>query len=97
MAHLIDKDALVAEIEKLKVEALQKKNQCKRSGLERIMHQIGAYNKILSFIGTLEVKEVDLEKELEDWLGERVGKWTGKECERMCRYFFELGLKTKQS
>ena len=59
---LIDKDALVAEIEKLKSEALQKKSQCKRSGLEKIMHQIGAYNKVLSFINTLEVKEVDLKK-----------------------------------
>ena len=58
---LIDKDVLVAEIEKLKADALQKKSQCKRSGLERIMHQIGAYNKIISFLDTLEVKEVDLE------------------------------------
>ena len=56
---LIDKDALVAEFERLKAEALQKKSQCKRSGLEKIMHQIGVYNKILSFLDTLEVKEVD--------------------------------------
>jgi hypothetical protein len=62
MAHYIDKDALVAKIERLKVDALQKKSQCKRSGLERIMHQIGAYNKILSSINTLEVKEIDLEE-----------------------------------
>lgn len=60
---LIDKDALVAEIERLKADALQKKSQCKRSGLERIMHQIGAYNKIISFLDTLEVKDVDLESE----------------------------------
>ena len=59
---LIDKDALVAEIERLKADALQKKSQCKRSGLERMMHQISAYNKMLAFISTLEVKEVDLEK-----------------------------------
>lgn len=65
MAQYIDKDALVAEIERLKADALQKKSQCKRSGLERIMHQISAYNKIISFLDTLEVKEVDLEKESE--------------------------------
>lgn len=59
---LIDKDALVVEIEKFKAEALQKKSQCKRHGLEKIMHQISAYNKVLSFINTLEVKEVDLEE-----------------------------------
>ena len=61
MAQYIDKDALVAEIEKIKTDALQKKSQCKRNGLERIMHQIGAYNKVLSFIDTLDVKEVDLD------------------------------------
>lgn len=65
MKHYIDKDALLAEIERLKADALQKKSQCKRSGLERIMHQIGAYNKIISFLDTLEVKEVDWEKESE--------------------------------
>ena len=37
-------------------------------------------------------KPVDLEKELENWLGDREGKWKGEECENMCRYFFELGL-----
>ena len=59
MKHLIDKDALVADIERLKADALQKKSQCKRSGLERMMHQISAYNKMLAFISTIEVKEVD--------------------------------------
>lgn len=61
MAQYIDKSDLVAEIEKIKSETLQKKEQCKRSGLEKIMHQISAYNKVLSFLDTLEVKEVDLE------------------------------------
>ena len=58
------------------------------------------YNKALQEvqceIDTLEVKEVNLDKELENWLGERIGKWTGKECENMCRYFFELGLKAQK-
>ena len=60
MKQYISKDALVAEIEKSKAEALQKKSQCKRHGLEKIMHQISAYNKVLSFIDTLEVKEVGI-------------------------------------
>lgn len=68
MVHLIDKDALVAETEKFKAEALHKKSQCKRHGLEKIMHQIGAYNKMLSFIDTLEVREVDLDKETTHYL-----------------------------
>lgn len=50
----------------------------------------GDYGKLV------EVKDVDLDKELENWLGERIGKWTGKECENMCRYFFELGLKAQK-
>ena len=57
MTQYIDKDAVVAEIERLKTDALQKKSQCKRSGLVRIMHQIGAYNKVLSFLDTLEEVE----------------------------------------
>jgi len=62
---LIDKDALVAEIERLKADALQKKEQCRRRGLEKIMHQIGAYNQVLSFIDTFEVKEiVELERKV---------------------------------
>lgn len=62
MEQYIPKSALVAEVERLKAEALQKKSQCKRRGLEKIMHQIGVYNTILSFLDTLEVKEVELEK-----------------------------------
>lgn len=53
MEQYINKAALVAEIERTKADALQKKSQCKRSGLERMMHQISAYNKMLDFISTL--------------------------------------------
>ena len=49
MAHLIDKDALVAEIEKLYDEA----PTCDDS-----RHYVG---KVLDIIDTLEVKEVDIE------------------------------------
>lgn len=59
MSQYINKDILITEIERLKANILQKKCKCKRSGLERIMHQIGAYNKILSFLDTLEAKDVD--------------------------------------
>lgn len=96
MTHLIDKDALIAEIERLKADALQKKSQCKRSGLERIMHQISAYNKVLSFINTLEVKEVNLEKEIDNYL-QPLAEWEIHEApftsmENIAKHFFELGL-----
>ena len=106
MKQYIDKADVVAEIERLKEDALQKKDQCKRSGLERIMHKIGAYNKILSFLNTLEVKEVDLETELNIWrhdhfYGRRDKEASGEYLKRgsqldLAKYFFELGLKVKK-
>ena len=103
MAHLIDKAALVAEIERLKEDALQKKGQCKRSGLEKIMHQIGAYNKILSFIDALEVKEVDLDfqrfaKEMDAIFALPSSETKNTEEEPLnweyaiAKHFFELGI-----
>lgn len=61
MAHLIDKDPLIAEIEKY----------IERAKAERVLHPktilaaknyllIEDYNKLLSFVNTLEVKEIDL-------------------------------------
>ena len=104
MAHLIDKDALVAEIERMKADALQKKEQCKRSGLERIMHQIGAYNKILSFINALEVKEVDLEEYIENEVKHyglslyeaSYGTFSASQIDRIIRNAFELGVEARQ-
>ena len=60
MKHLIDKDALVEEIERLKTIYNDEEN----------IHHIAKYNilvDILSFINTLEAKEVDLEKEIDKW------------------------------
>lgn len=65
MAHLIDKDALVAEIEKYlkKVEKrLERNNSYSEKGCiawERDKALYDSYNRTLSFIDTLEVKEVD--------------------------------------
>jgi hypothetical protein len=95
MAHLIDKDALVAEIERRKNEEVDYDENGGYASWADHNH-FYTLDSIQDFVNALEVKEVDLEKELEDWLGERVGKWTGKECERMCRYFFELGLKAQK-
>ena len=79
---LIDKGALVAEIERRR-----------RYHLDLTEYNSGYKNAlidILSFLDTLEVKEVDLEKELKHLIG-NVGQ-----CDRkLAKYFFELGLKTK--
>lgn len=91
MAKYIDKDALVAEIERrlwLLVPTMTFRQQ--RVELE----------KLLSFIDTLEVKEVDLEKEILNYIGDEAsckhGKWTWYECNKMIRHFFELGLKAQK-
>lgn len=57
MKHLIDKDALVAEIERRIVELSQLKKASYEIGL------FDAYKIILSFLDTFEVKEVQEQKE----------------------------------
>jgi hypothetical protein len=84
MVHLIDKDALVAEI----------KRRIKRFREEKDSVSVvktNTYKGFLSFINTLEVKEVDLEKELKNLIG-NVGQ-----CDRkLAKHFFELGLKAQK-
>lgn len=107
MAHLIDKDALVAEIESYKSAAEWMLNG--KTDLEHWRSQKGTCEKLLSFINTLEVKDVDLEKEIdldtvidaymdknfgEPWDGARpVGSF---ELAIMAEHFFELGLKAQK-
>ena len=57
MAHLIDKDALVAEIKRRMDE------NSRWQGLPQYFGMMEEDSYLLSFIDTLEVKEVDLEKE----------------------------------
>jgi len=97
MAHLIDKDALVAEIEKITEEpAPSHDSQCPwEDG-----YYCGLY-KAESIIDTLEVKEVDLEKYYHDFLQK---EWFDKNCNRTmsemmaftAKHFFELGLKAQK-
>ena len=64
MAHLIDKDALIAEIERRikETESMQPKFDQFWAG------QISAFKGVLKIINTLEVKEVDLTEEIEKCL-----------------------------
>ena len=60
MKHYIDKSALVAEIERLKTVYSDDEN----------IHYVAKYNilvDILSFLDTIEVKEVDLYEEFENY------------------------------
>jgi len=85
---LIDKDALVAEINRRIIDAPE----------NNIGHQrVWAYNDVKDIINTLEVKEVDLEKYYYDFLQK---EWFGRSCVRTisemmaftAKHFFELGM-----
>ena len=98
MAHLIDKDALVAIIER-KIELNTKwRDGCETLAFLAANEAIEEDKQILSIINTLEVKEVDLNKETEEYLSTY---WT-KEKElhpflgHMAKHFFELGLKAQK-
>ena len=93
---LIDKDALVAEIERykhkaderLKIKGRTLSEDCKDSALQNLC------GNLLHFINTFEVKEVDLEKEIDKeietrWRGEYL--FTSKFRES-AKHFFQLGL-----
>lgn len=97
---IIDKDVLVAEIEKRIKEA---------ESMQPIFDQfwagqISAFKGVLKIIDTLEVKDVDLEKELD--FNAEVSKFIitfyknakiGHKLmiRRTAKYFYDLGLKAK--
>ena len=99
---IIDKDVLVAEIEKRikETESMQPKFDQFWSG------QISAFKGVLKIIDTLEVKDVDCDKEIgtyttKELLWKRnkatnVFHLTQGDIDRIAKHFFELGLKTKK-
>ena len=105
MAQYIDKSALVAEIEKhleyanngilyaqTGIEKGLKKYEC---DLNAWQHCQNMCKNILSFIDTLEVKEVDLEKSISDWLFEEgLPNEEGliDYIKETAEHFFELGM-----
>ena len=97
MAHLIDKSALVAEIERRLEEYRTYPDYQIDSNYMELCD-------ILSFINHLEVKEVDLNKELsyEDYKGffekypNLSDDWGFEEAYTFAQYFFELGLKAQK-
>lgn len=91
--ELIDKDKVVAEIEK-RIQELHPTNTHKMQVGEMdrdVLMWLNALTWVKKVIDTLEVKEVDLEKELKNLIGS-VGQ-----CDRkLAKHFFELGLKTQK-
>ena len=101
---LIDKNALVAEIEN-KIEKYTKRGEesdAKRDGYGMYWGGVlSCLNEIRTLCDTLEVKEVDLEKYYHDFLQK---EWFGKNGNRTisemmaftAKHFFELGLKEQK-
>ena len=95
MTQYINKNALVAEIENRKLYLLG----CGYPGQGEyeegnIQGRLDACDKFLSFLDTLEVKEVDLEKEIDkeldrNWYGEYIRR---DRFSQSAKHFFELGL-----
>ena len=94
MKQYIDKAALVAEIErrrKLISDPIL-------SHEDLMIGEENALFNLLSFINTLEVKEVDLEKEIELVKGdyEQVDVAWNNDFDFIAKHFFELGLKAQK-
>ena len=95
--ELIDKAAVVAEIERRKHKLLDSIIRARdKEWVVRTTHQL---NRIISFLNTLEVKEVDLEKEIEKYLLTNATLLIGGDSKlvvhHIAKHFFELGLKMK--
>jgi len=109
MEQYISKPSLVAEIER-RIVLLENNSDGIISMLASGIF-VNEYKDLLSFLDTLETKEVDLEKELENLIEKEkafvtddreVKYYNGDsfnhiyELEFIAKYFFELGLKTKK-
>ena len=96
MTQLIDKSALVAEIER-KADII-----CQGVFSKEATMSVEYFkDSLISFLDTLEVKEVDLDEYYHDFLQR---EWFDKNCNRTmsemmaftAKHFFELGLKTQK-
>ena len=94
MTQYIDKDALVAKI----IEHIKTYNKGYANGDDR---RTEALENLLHDLNTLEVKEVDLEKEIDEWCNKCINEyelegWVGLAIQNIAKHFFELGLKVNQ-
>lgn len=108
MAQLIDKDALVAEIESLISNGQVKLQESQESNDDESYvawsEHIATCIKVLSFLDTLKVKEVDLEQEIQQHINDCLDikfpttniELIKKDVAYTARKFFELGLKAQK-
>lgn len=107
MTQYINKDALMAEIEK-RLHANGAFDTTFDTAWAEDVGMCNAYKSILSFIDTLEVKEVNLEEEIANYINRHYhikfdetlergnDLLTTIDFEEIAKYFFELGLKAQK-
>ena len=95
MAQYIDKAAVVAEIRRIMAEEMSFFKDCCKDELENTSSP-AVYTRmemLLSFLGTLEVKEVDLDKEFDKCCGNYI--FDDEYDVYIAKRFFKLGLKAQ--
>ncbi len=108
MAKLIDKDALVAEIERRMKNLTHEMSKFYFAiNYNEWKFAVNEYKSLMSFINTLDVTNVDLEKEIQNVIHNHFFDLNGiaiagtssyatvDDMVYIAKYFFELGLKTK--
>lgn len=108
MAQYIDKAAVVAKIERLilngQTELKESEERNDYESYVALAERIATCINVLSFIDTLEVKEVDLEKEIKSYFDSQpiITRSKGIDYQLIstgvdiAKYFFELGLKAQK-
>lgn len=87
MEQYVNKESVVAEIEKLSNNIPYYPTLA-----EKFAYKDGVNNSIEKVLSTLEVKEVDLEKEISDWENKFKYSPNMMGYKETARHFFELGL-----
>ena len=108
MSNLIDKDALVAEIDRRMSVFYEEKSQKEATQIDRLSlgARIAMLEELKVFINTLEVKEVDLEKEIQRQYNvhKNPDNRIVKDCvimtkdgfEYFAKHFFDIGVKAQK-
>ena len=107
MKQYIDKDAVVAEIaRRIKYDEMVMDHNTQIT--ELLSRELNTLYELSSFIKSLEVKEVDIEKEVMNWWNDHYSrkdytfeKYNGHYLENsividLAKHFFELGLKAQK-
>lgn len=100
MAQYINKSALVAEIDSWRDGIKKGIFSIPLTGSDRAYatFEYEILGKVKDLLDTLEVKEVDLEKEVADYIEQHKSELSGYfDIRRIARHFFVLGLNQKEN